>query len=440
MTVKRVEIPYAPRKAFMPYHERLQRFAVLVARRRGGKSVAAANDTVRQAVQNTRIFPAPRYAFIGPLFKQTRRTIWDYFVHYTKPIPGVSVNLSNHEIRLPGGQLIYIDGADNPDAFRGGYLDHVVLDEFQDWKPLALEKVVMPMLSDYRGGLTITGSAKGRNQLFKMLELAKGRSDWFHSVIPYSGFDWPDTESVEEMRGMMVPEVFAQEYECDFDAAIVGAYYGKELAEAERDGRITSVAYNANLPVHTAWDLGIGDSTAIWFFQIARNEIRVIDHYENHGQSLKHYAGVLKSKPYRYEFDWVPHDARVRELGTGRTRVETMREHGMQPRLVPDHKIMDGINAARLTLPRCWFDADKCKDGLEALRQYQTEFDEKTRAFKDTPKHDWTSHTADAFRYLAMAWRELAGDPVRKDPIAELIKPRTMSDIVGEIGEREVIE
>ena len=139
---------------------------------------------------------------------------------------------------------------------------------------------------------------------------------------------------------------------------------------------------------------------------VAGGEIRVVDHYEAHGQALPHYAAVLASKPYRYGWDYVPHDARVRELGTGRTRVETLRSLGRKPRLVPGHEVMDGINAARLTIPRCWFDAEACRDGLEALRQYRADYDDKTRVFRDKPKHDWTSHTADAFRYLAMAWRE----------------------------------
>ncbi len=172
--------------------------------------------------------------------------------------------------------------------------------------------------------------------------------------------------------------------------------------------------YEPLLPVHTAWDLGIGDSTAIWFFQVAGKEVRVIDHYENHGQGLPHYASVLASKGYAYGDDWLPHDAKVRELGTGRTRVETMISLGRKPRIVPDHKLMDGINAVRQTIPNMWFDAYKCADGLEALRQYRSEFDEKAKIFKDNPKHDWCSHASDACRYLAMAYREIKA-PMVKD-------------------------
>jgi phage terminase large subunit len=192
--------------------------------------------------------------------------------------------------------------------------------------------------------------------------------------------------------------------------------------------------------VHTAWDLGIGDSTAIWFWQFTGNEIRVIDHYEAHGHGLPHYAAVLDAKPYRYGDDYVPHDARVRELGTGKTRIETLQQLGRNPKLVPAHKIGDGINAARVTMPLVWFDRAKCKDGLEALRQYRADFDEKTRAFKDAPRHDWTSHSADAFRYMAMAWRELARDVREVKPVKRLnvgvVGGATYNDIVRPLGER----
>ena len=218
----------------------------------------------------------------------------------------------------------------------------------------------------------------------------------------------------------MTPEQFEQEFECSFEAAIIGAYFGKELADADRHGRITAVEPAPGVPVHTAWDLGIGDSTAIWLWQAVGSEVRVIDHIENHGQGLPWYVAELASRGHRYGFDYLPHDAKVRELGTGKTRVETLQGMGRKCRLVPAHKIMDGINAARLMIPRTWFDATKCRYGVEALRQYHAEYDDKTRAFKDAPRHDWTSHTADAFRYLAMAWREIAAEA--PEPVKPAIK------------------
>ncbi len=154
-------------------------------------------------------------------------------------------------------------------------------------------------------------------------------------------------------------------------------------ADAEREGRVCEFPVEPSLPVECAWDLGIGDSTAIWFFQAVGGEIRVVDFYEASGFGLEHYAKVLANRGYRYGNDHVPHDARVRELGTGRTRVETLFALGRKPVLVPDHKLEDGINAARRCLPRVWFHCDRCAAGLEALRQYRTDFDERTKAFKD---------------------------------------------------------
>ena len=204
----------------------------------------------------------------------------------------------------------------------------------------------------------------------------------------------------------MSEEQYASEFECDPYAAILGAYYGHEMGKAEREGRISVTAdiVERNLPVHTAWDLGMGDSTAIWFWQAAGTEIRVIDYYESHGKALDHYVSVLGIRGYPYGRDFVPHDAKVKELSTGKTRVETLAELGRKPTLIAQHKIEDGINAVRKLLPRCWFDAKKCETGIEALRQYRADYDEKQKVFKTKPRHDWTSHPADAFRYMAMAY------------------------------------
>lgn len=228
------------------------------------------------------------------------------------------------------------------------------------------------------------------------------------------------------------PDQYDHIWEGAFATVFEGAYYVRELIDARDQGRLGVLPAEPTLPVHTSWDLGIGDSMAIWFWQVAGQEIRVIDYYENHGHGLPHYAAVLKAKGYKYGDDWVPHDAKVRELGTGKTRVETLFELGRNPRLVPAHKVDDGINAVRKTLPRCWFDEKACEFGLDALRQYRSEYDEKAAVFDDKPRHDWTSHSADAFRYAAMAWRELEAEKPKKDIMAELHRPRTLQELLDE--------
>lgn len=411
---KQVTIPYAPRRVFLPFHDRTERFAIGVAHRRCGKTVACINDKVRRAILTDK--DNYRAAYIAPYLKQAKDIAWTYLKDYSRPLWGRAPNESELWVELLNGARIRIYGADNAEALRGGYLDDATLDEYADMAPSVWGSVIRPMLADRQGTATFIGTPKGKNAFWELFERAQADGDWFTFFLPASQTGiLPQTE-LDAARLDMTPEQFEQEFECSFDAAILGAYYGKEIAQAEREGRIKDVPYEPTLPVHTAWDLGIGDSTAIWFFQVSGSEVRVIDHYENHGQGLPHYAATLASRGYQYAADHVPHDARVRELGTGRTRVETLKALGRVPKLVPDHKIMDGINAGRMLLSRCYFDAHNCKDGLEALRQYRTDFDEKTRAFKDTPKHDWTSHTADAFRYLAMAYREIVPAPKPPEP------------------------
>ena len=211
---------------------------------------------------------------------------------------------------------------------------------------------------------------------------------------------------------------------------MIGAYWGGEINRAEKDGRIKSFDIDWSQPVHTAWDLGKGANMAIWFWQIANNQIRIIDHWEgNHDEAIPDAVDALNAKNYTYGNDFVPHDARVPELGTGRTRVETLTRLRRKPWLVPDHRVMDGINAARISLGRCWFDARRCREGIEALKQYKADFDEKLNTFKDEPRHDWASHSADAFRYLCMAWKELVADDEPADPIKELLRPKTWDEI-----------
>lgn len=417
---------YWPRDPFRKFHVRTQRWAAMVCHRRAGKTVGCVADLVLDA-KHTKKQDA-RFAYVAPQFNQAKDVAWMYVKRLTADIPGVELNESELRADFPNGARVRLYGADNPDRLRGLYLDGVILDEFADMRPSVWGEVIRPMLMDRKGWAAFIGTPKGRNSFFQVYDRAKADPDWFALLLRASDSGLISQDEIEAARKELTPEQFEQELECSFEAAITGSYWGKELAAAEREGRITAVPYEPALPVHTSWDLGIGDSTAIWFWQVNGSEVRVIDHYENHGQALSHYASVLASKPYSYGDDWVPHDARVKELGTGRTRLETLISLGRSPKVVPAHKIMDGINAVRLTLPRVWFDKYHCADGLEALRQYQAEFDEKARTFKDSPKHDWTSHTSDAMRYLAIAYREIKAPPPAPKPKLPS-DPMTMAEL-----------
>ena len=446
MREQQIILPYAPRKVFKPYHARTERFAAGVAHRRCGKTVAVLNDQIRRAALHTREFPPGRFAYVGPYLNQSKRNVWFYLKHYARPLIA-----DKHEgelwVDLLNGARITLYGADNPDGIRGSYLDDVIMDEFSEQPPSIWGQVIRPMLSDYQGTATFIATPKGRNSFYKLYEKAKKRSDWFTFNLPASLTGIIPEHELVAAQEDMTPEEFAQEYECSFDAAILGAYYAKEIAEAERAGRVTSVPVDVEQPVHRAWDLGVGDATVIWFFQVAGAQIHVVDHYASSGKGAQHYVQEAKAREasgrYKAGFDFVPHDAKVREFTSGavpRQRIEVLQALGLNLRIVPDHKRMDGINAARVTMGRCWFDFDRTRDGLEALRQYRTEWDEKASVFRDTPKHDWTSDHADAFRYLAMAWRELspADRPVTmKEKLAELVRPPTLDEMLADADAEE---
>lgn len=364
-------------------------------------------DLVDHALRCNR--ESPRFAYIAPYYVQSKDVAWMYVKKFCSQVPGAEFVEGELRVDFPhNGARIRLYGADNADRMRGLYFDGVILDEAADFDPRVWPEVLRPALADRGGWAVWIGTPKGRNAFWEVFERAKAEPDeWFSFVLRADDSGILDEAELEDARKEMTPEQYEQEFNCSFDAAIKGAYYGKEIADAEREGRITDVPYDPALPVHTAFDLGIGDSTAIWLWQVAPDGVRIIDHYENHGHGIAHYVAELNSRPYKYGIDFLPHDARARLLGTGRTLVETVIGMGRNARIVTDHKIMDGINAVRVSFPKFWFDRDKCKFGLEALRQYRADFDEKTKAYKDRPRHDWTSHTADAARYMAMAWREL---------------------------------
>ena len=403
----RVEL-YAPRPLQERLHGSLKRFNVLVAHRRFGKTVFAINELIARAAECER--ETPRYAYIAPFFNQAKDVAWEYLKRYTAAIPRVAINESELRADLPGGARIRLYGADNPDRLRGLYLDGVVLDEYAQMHPRVWPEVIRPALADREGWAVFIGTPMGRNQFCELYEAAlrqaQGKNDdWLAARFPASATGVIPAAELAAARAAMSEDQYAQEFECSFAAAVLGSYYGKPLAQAEAEARIAAVPWEPRLPVHTAWDLGIGDSTAIWFCQQAGREVRLIDYYEASGVGLDHYAKLLREKPYVHGDHILPHDAEVRELGSGRSRVETLRSLGIEPRVLPSARIEDGIDAVRNLLPRCWFDAGRCARGLEALRQYRRDYDDRLKAFKARPLHDWTSNAADAFRYLAMGLR-----------------------------------
>jgi len=395
---------YRARAGQQALHDDRARFKVVVAHRRFGKTVFAAMELLRGAAEVQAW--APRFAYVAPFYRQAKAIVWDYLKHYARRTEDARFHETELRCDLANGARISLYGADDPDSLRGLYFDGVVLDEFAQMDPRVWGEVIRPALADRGGWAVFIGTPMGRNSFWRLYEQARTAPGWRAALFRASETGTVPEAELAAARSTMSEAEYMQEFECSFDAAIRGAYYATEIAAADAGGRIGRVAYEPRLPVHTAWDLGVGDATAIWFYQLAGREIRLIDYYESSGAGLDHYARELQTRGYVYGEHILPHDARVQELGSGKTRVETLTALGFRPRVLDAHKLEDGIGAARLLLARCWFDAEKCTRGLEALRHYRCEWDARRQTFRERPLHDWASHGADAFRYLAMGVRE----------------------------------
>ena len=414
--VKVIELDYAPRRLFLPYHNRTQRFAAMVAHRRCGKTVACVNDIIPRAA-SLKLQPGwgpGRYAYVGPYLGQAKEVAWEYLKQFAKPLI-VDKNEGELWVELaPNKARIRIHGADNPDRLRGAYLDGVILDEYADMRPSVYTSIIRPMLADRIGWATFIGTPKGRNEFHKVFTRALTDDRFFTGAYRASETGLIPQSELDDARRDMTPEEYEQEFECSFDAAILGAYYSKEIARLEREGRICKIA-RADAPLYTAWDLGISANgmMAIWVFQVVAGQIRVLDFYANSGFGLEHYVCWLNDRGYSPPecTDWLPHDASVHELGTGKSRVETLAAMGRKIARIPRLGLADGINATKLELARMWFNEATTAEGVEALRQYRTEYDEKTKTFGDMPRRDWTTDIADAARYMAVAAREIAPPP-----------------------------
>ncbi len=409
-------INYRPRKLVKNFHKRKERFAVIVAHRRFGKTVAAINDLIKTALTTEK--PNVRVAYIAPYYRQAKAIAWDYLLEYTKDIYGVVYNVAELRADFPNGARFRLFGADNYDAMRGLYFDSVVLDEPADFPANAWPSVIRPSLTDRKGKATFIGTPKGKNEFWEIYNNAENNPNWFSAMYKADETDILEAEELEEARLTMGEDRYAQEFMCSFEAAIQGAYYAQEMKTAKIEERITSVPYDPAASVITSFDLGIGDSTAIWFAQFVGQEVHLIDYYENSGVGLDHYAKILSEKGYHYEQHIMPHDVQVKELGTGKSRLETLANLGIRDiEIAPRLGVDDGIQAARSMLNKCWFDEEKCERGIEALLQYRREFDEKLKTWRGRPLHDWTSHGADSFRYLAVGYRPVYdwGEPIKRN-------------------------
>lgn len=405
---------------------------ILVWHRRAGKDLTALNFCERAMMTRS-----GTYFHFLPTYTQAKKIIWDGKDRTGKPfLSYFDERMFAHDPhqtelkityrptdRAPHGSTYQLIGGDNIDSIVGTNPVGCIFSEYPLMNPKAWD-LVRPILRENGGWALFVFTPRGKNHAWDLWDETKHNRRWYRSLLgidhTHRDADGEDggpvvsLDDIEDERSSgMSEELLQQEYYCSFEGAMEGAYYASAMAKAEAEGRIGVCEYDGNFPVDTSWDLGIDDETAIWFTQrVGPNRIHVIDYLEAQGHGLDWYAEALRKKPYSYGRHYAPHDIKVKEYSTGNTRLQAAARLGLHFEPQPKLAVEDGIDSVRRLLPLAFFDREKCGDGIDALKSYRREKDEKLGTFKNTPVHDWASHAADAFRTLAMAWSgSLGGSP-----------------------------
>lgn len=408
-------LKYEPREWFIPFHNRRQRFASMNTHRRAGKTVALVNDLLYGALQCT--LRKPQLAYIGPTYTQAKRIAWAYLKDYAEPYLSKPPQESELKLTLKNDATIHVLGADNADALRGMYLDGTVNDEYAMWRPSVFSQIIRPALSDRNGWSVFASTPRGKNlfyDLHKIAEDPRNSKEWYSLTLKSSTSNIIAPHELDQLRKMLDQEEFAQEYECSFDAALKGAIYAKEVDEMFREQRVhpsdLPTLYDPNLPTHFAYDLGYTDATVCLAWQEHSNGKRVIvKATATTGQDIFYHIEELHSFSGELGDVWLPHDSRAKNLQTGKSVVEQFLSEGIRPRIVPSHKVRDGIAAARRVFPSVTIEEHTTGDLVEALKSYRREWNEDLGLFSDRPVHDWASDWADVFRYFALVCSPTGG-------------------------------
>ena len=402
--------PRAHQRRLWDYLEGGGRRAVAVWHRRAGKDSTAINWTAVAAHQRI-----GTYWHMLPTATQGRMVVWEGRDGHGRRLidqafpPSLRSSERNDRMsmELKCGSVWQVVGSDNYDRLVGANPIGVVFSEWSLTDPRAWD-YVRPILAENGGWALFVYTPRGKNHGFELYDIARHHGDWFAEQLSVAATGILDPRVIAEERSSGMSEALVQqEYFCSFEAASEGSYFGKLLEQAEQAGRVTRVPWQPELKVDTWWDLGIGDSTAVWFSQRAGMERHFIDYYECSGEGLAHYAKMLQDRGYVYGVHWAPHDIEARELGTGKSRLDVAKGLGLNFRTAPRLSIEDGIEAVRNLLPRAWFDTEKCRQGLRALKSYHRDFSERRQSYLPHPVHDWSSHAADALRTGAVTVREI---------------------------------
>jgi hypothetical protein len=389
---------------------------ITIWHRRAGKEKTFVNYVAKAMQQKV-----GTYFYLFPTYAQGKKVLWNgkdkegfpFMSHFPDELVKKR-NSTDLYVEYKNGSIFQIVGSDNVDSIVGTNPIGCVFSEYALQDPSAWE-FLRPILLENGGWAAFDFTPRGKNHAYDLHNMALHNQDWFVSRLTVEDTKRPDgtpvitQEMIEsERREGVSEEIIQQEYYVSFEGCMEGAYYGKQMALAQKEGRIGRIPYEPNIGVETWWDIGVGDSTAIWFTQSIGREVRVIDYLEASGEALSFYAKELQAKTYVYSQHHGPHDLAVKEWASGGrdgrplSRLEVAASLGIKFDIVPNLSIDDGINAARGFIQMCWFDAEKCKRGLSALASYHKEYDTKLKIFKSYPSHDWSSHASDAFRYLAI--------------------------------------
>ena len=414
---QRIQIPnnWAPRDYQLPVWEFMAgggKRAACVWHRRAGKDMVAMNRTAIAVHKRVGM-----YWHMLPQAAQARKVIWDgidkdtgtKFIDQAFPQElRLQTYKQEMKIEFRNGSIWQLCGSDNYDSLIGGNPLGVVFSEYSVAKPSAWE-YIRPILAENNGWAMFLYTPRGKNHGHTLYAMAQENPDWFAELLTVNDTNAVPPARIDfERNSGMIEEMIQQEFYCSFHAAVVGSYYGKTISELDAKGQVTSVPHDPATIVHTTWDIGMDDQTAIWFIQvIPGGEVHVIDYIEDAGKDITFYLAALKAdhrQAYLYGTHYVPHDFKARHISSGRSCFDIALEHGLNMQIIPRMKPIERVQPVRTLLPRCWFDKTRTEQGLDALRNYRREYDEDNNTFKSTPVHDWASHAADAFGHFAVGY------------------------------------
>lgn len=364
--------------------------------------------------------------FVYPTYSQGKKILWEGLDNEGFPLidylPKELVAARNSQemsIKLHNGSFFKIVGSDEPDRLVGTNASFMVFSEYALQNPQAWS-FLRQVVRANQGTAIFISTPRGRNHLFDLHENAKKDNDWFVSKLTVEDTKHISAEDLEKERKECSEDLIQQEWFTSFSLGVEGSYYSKYINQIRLTNQIGNVPWQPSLPVHLAADIGHDDQTAIvWFQAMPGGSFNIIDYYEDRKKGLDFYAKLILSKPYQYGKQIFPHDLAVTEFGSGLTRVEQAIALGLNPTVLPKHRIEDGIEAVRMTIPVCYFDQTNCAKLIKCLESYRQDYDAKLQVYKGTPLHDWASDGADAFRYFAMS-KKLLSNTLSADDLNNL--------------------